>query len=66
MMKIRRELVFVCLGMVLISLGLILKHFFDVSDLLYGLINGVSIGIMIFSIAFRSRRKNGLKSKTGF
>ena len=53
----RKNLSLLTIGALLISLTLILKHYFAVNDFLDGLLKGGGIGLMIYSLILVSREQ---------
>lgn len=53
----RKNLVLLAAGALLMSMTLILKHYFTINDFLDGLLKGVGIGLMIYSLILVSREQ---------
>jgi hypothetical protein len=52
-----KNLVLLIIGVLLMSLSFILKHYIALTDLTDGLIKGVALGLMIVSLVFTSKQR---------
>jgi hypothetical protein len=52
-----KNLVLLIIGVLLMSLSFILKHYIALTDLIDGLIKGVALGLMIVSLVFTSKQR---------
>jgi hypothetical protein len=52
-----KNLVLLIIGVLLMSLSFILKHYIALTDLIDGLIKGVAFGLMIVSLVFTSKQR---------
>lgn len=56
-----KHLAFLFVGMILMGMSFVLKHYFSLSDSLDGFVKGVAIGVLILTLIVIARHNNTVR-----